>query len=85
MRLVSPKNKSSNAADLLAAQIAAIRDECHETVKILSTRRPSSNAELAQCVYLGDKLDATNRFLKSTVAQMAILRRKRRAVNVEQH
>jgi hypothetical protein len=83
MRLNPQKNKSPDTADALAAQIAAIRDECHQTVEILLRRRPLSNVELAQCVYLGDKLDATNRFLKSTVAHMAISRRKRRAVNVE--
>ena len=67
----------------LAAQIAMIRDECHEAVKILSNPNSLSDADLAECLRLSDSLDVTNRFLKSAVAHVAIARRKTRGLEIE--
>jgi hypothetical protein len=61
----------------LAAQIAAVRDECNHVVKSLSCGRNLSDATLAECVRLGDSLEHTHRSLKIAVAQIAISRRKR--------
>jgi hypothetical protein len=79
MRRTRTKRSASRSASVLAAQIAAVRDECHRAVEVLSSQRPLSNAKLAECARLGDSLDATHRFLKFAVAQIVITRRKRRS------
>jgi hypothetical protein len=77
------KLSGSGSADVLAARIAAARDECHRAVEVLSSRRPLSDAKLAECARLGDSLDATHRFLKFAVAQIAITRRKRETAKID--
>lgn len=70
----------SRTTDALAAEIAAIRDECQRAVQTLSRRKPLSEATLAECVRLGDSLERTNRSLRFAVAQIAISRRKRERI-----
>jgi hypothetical protein len=78
MKRGQAKRNGSRSASVLAAQIAAVRDECHRAVEVLSSRRSWSDAKLAECARLGDSLDATHRFLRFAVAQIVIMRRKRR-------
>jgi hypothetical protein len=73
------KNDECQGANVLAARIEAIRDQCHSAVKALMSRRRLSDAKLAECARLGDSLEATQQFLKSAVAQIAITRRKRQS------
>ena len=70
-----PKN-GVNGAMVLATQIAAIRDECHRAVEVLSNADTLCEVKLAECVRLSDSLETANRFLKSAVAHVAIARRK---------
>jgi hypothetical protein len=79
MKRSGAKRRGYRNANLLAAQIAAVRDECHRAVGVLSSRRSLSDAKLAECARLGDSLDAAHRFLKFAVAQIVITRRKRRS------
>ena len=72
------QKNGTNRAIVLATQIAAIRDECHRAVEVLSSTGVLSEAKLAECVRLSDSLEETNRFLKSAVAHVAIARRKSR-------
>jgi hypothetical protein len=72
------KSNWFKSADLLAAQIAAVRDECNRAADALSNRSSLSEVTLRECARLGDSLEATQRFLKFSVAQIAIMRRKRR-------
>lgn len=62
---------------LLAARIIAIRDECGMAAAFLSNRRSMGLRELEQCARLSDALGATQDFLKSTVVQLELARRKR--------
>lgn len=71
------QSQAFKTTDALAAQIAAIRDECEHAVQTLSRRKSLNDATLAECVRLGDSLERTNRTLRSAVAQIAIARRKR--------
>jgi hypothetical protein len=73
-----PKCNWFKNADTLAARISAVRDECNRAAEVLASRRPLSEATLRDCARLGDSLEATHRFLTFAVAQIAILRRKRR-------
>lgn len=63
-------------AELLAEQMAVIRDECQRMMKTLTSRKSSSEAKLAECARLSESLEVTNRFLKSAVAHAAIAERK---------
>jgi len=78
MRRNQPKGKTISSADVLAERIAAVRDECHRSMEVLSNGRLSIEAKLVECARLGDSLEATQHFLKSAVACIAISGIKRR-------
>jgi hypothetical protein len=77
MKRNDPERHYHNTTDALAEHIAAVGDECHRAVKILSSRTRLTDATLAECARLGDSLESTHRFLRFAVAQIAIARRKR--------
>jgi hypothetical protein len=72
------KNPLSIRTGNLVTEIAAIRDACQQTMKMLSSTKAMTRAKLAECARLGDSLEATNRFLKSAVAHEAFARRRNR-------
>jgi hypothetical protein len=73
------KSDECEGATVLAARIAAVRDECHRAVEVLASHGQMSYAKLAECARLSDSLEATQRFLKFAVARIVITRRKRRS------
>jgi len=79
---VTSKNKVTlpiGRAAHLAFQLEAMRAECCATACLLTNESPVNEEELEECALLDDALAQAQRLLKSTVADVMILRLKRRS------